>query len=160
MAKPKPTAMYRVGLNPDAPYDVVHLAGFEFPKRSERVEGYGASTKRSVVQGTILVLTDEDVAAIKKAAAEKVFRFGREVEKRRGAKTTKHRRAFIVSKAGAGFVNGKATKPYVEQEDDVPVGRFVFMEKTEYSPLKDEHFEPLLGDEPAADQKPSKQKAS
>jgi len=151
--KPKATQqLYHVGLNPDAPFEVIHLAGFELPKRSERVEGYGASTKRSVVQGTYLSLTDDQVAAIKRASTQKVFRFGAEVVKQRGKKETRYRRAILISKAGSGFIGGKPAKPYEEHDDDVLVGKFIFLRKSEHNALRDESFETLLqDDEPPAE---------
>lgn len=150
--------LYHVGLNPDAPAEVLHLAGVEFPKRSERVEGFGAETKRSVVQGAYLELTEEKVAAIKKAATEKVFRFGNEVTKQRKGKEVKHRRAFLIPKSGSGFVNGVPSKPYRKQDGDQDVGRFIFLRPVEHSAIKDETFDPLLMDEApeARPEKPAK----
>lgn len=141
-------ATYHVGLNPDAPYDVIHLAGFEIPKWTERVEGYGASTKRDRIQGVYLDLDDEQVERIKTASTRKVFRFAGKPSKRG------HRRALLIDKAGSGFTRtgqpgaGKPSKPYKPQPDDKDVAAFVYVRKSEHNLAKAETFE-SLADTPA-----------
>lgn len=68
--------LYRVGTTPDSPFEVYHLAGIAFPKATERVEldRFTGETKRSQVEGDVLLLTDGQVAACKAAAAAKRVR--------------------------------------------------------------------------------------
>lgn len=140
--------LYHVGLNPDAPMECLHLAGVEFPKRSERVEGFGAQTKRTDVQGTYLELSDAKVEAIKKASAMKFFRMKFDGDAHPGRNGKKNlSRYVLMTKEGSGFLpGGQATKPYVPQAGDIDAGRFIYLKPAETNPVKGHvTYEPLLG---------------
>lgn len=66
-------ALYQVGLKRDCPFSVVHLAGHEFPIRTQKISGYGPDQRVTDLDGVVLELSPAEVAAIKKAAARKVI---------------------------------------------------------------------------------------
>jgi len=58
----------------DCPVHSVTVGGFNFPRRTERVTGYGADTQRDEVRGAIVELDDEDLERIKTGASKRVVR--------------------------------------------------------------------------------------
>lgn len=136
---------YHVGLNLDAPFDVIHLGGVEFPKWTETVEGYGVETKRSKVQGAYLELEEEQLQRIAAAATRKVFRYAGKPRGKKG-----YRRAILVDKAGTGFqADGTPSKAYKPQADDVDVARFVYVRESAHNFSRGETFETLSQASPA-----------
>lgn len=134
---------FHIGLNLDAPFDVIHLAGIEVPKWTEKVEGQGVETKRHRVQGAYLDLDATQAEKVRAAAKRKVFRFAGKPNKKG------FRRAILVDKAGTGFgrtgspTAGKPSKPYKAQADDVDVSRFVYLREVDHNLAKAEQFETL-----------------
>lgn len=133
--------LYRVGTTQDSPFEVYHLAGVAFPKQTERVEldKFTGETKRSVIEGDVLRLTDGQVAACKAAAASKRVR--------------------IMVNPGSGevtqasiFVAG--SRRYQPDPKDRSVADFVYMQEVEESPHATQVRRPSLTDEAEAAKAP------
>lgn len=108
-------ALYRRGLRRSAPFHVVHLAGFDFPKVTEKVTGSGPDTKRTEIRGVTAELDDEQLKAIAAAAERKVIRMTQ----------GKSPRPLLLSKDGRGFV---------PMERDEPLMDYVYVEPVEHDP--------------------------
>jgi hypothetical protein len=65
---------YRIGVSPGCPLHHIVVGGVCFPRRSERVEGYGVETKRTEMRGAITLLTDSQITAAREGAKYKVIR--------------------------------------------------------------------------------------
>lgn len=100
--------MYRYGVNHDCPVHGVTIAGLCFPRKTEKVEGYGADTKRSEVEGMISILEESKFNEVIDAAQYKFVR---------GTKG-KRARHWIVDSRTRGFRS---------QPDDKPIADFIYM---------------------------------
>lgn len=119
-------SLFRCGLRADCPFDVLHLAGREFVKRSERVSGFGTDTRRDAVPGTTHDLSEAQVKAIAEAAKRKVIR------------------SQITAKGGVrGTLLDSSDRHYRKVEGDRPVSEWAYMEPVEASPFA-EHTPPTL----------------
>lgn len=109
-------ALYRCGLRSDCPYaDVVHLAGKEFPKFSEKLHGDGFDGGSERIKGAVHDLSDEDVAAIKQAAARKVFQP-------------------TVGKAARAQLRVKGARGYVKKANESALTEWVYLERLSANP--------------------------
>lgn len=111
--------LFKCGVTPDCPFEVVHLAGLEFPKVTEKVTGHGAETKRDAIRGVVHELTPEKVEAVRAAARNKVIR------------TTKGKRprSLLLDARGSGkVIGGVPTRPYRPLPGDQRVEEFVYLE--------------------------------
>lgn len=101
---------YRIGVSPDCPLHHIVVGGVCFPRRSERVEGYGVETKRTELRGSIVKLTDAQIAAAREGAKHKVIR------STHGSKP----RALIYSLKGRNY------RPI---KGDEPVAKYLYIEE-------------------------------
>jgi len=142
---------YRIGVTSDCPISTVYLAGQDFPKVTEKVTGSGPATKRTEVRGVVRDLTDDQVAAIVKAAKSKWIRIS----------SGKAARARLFTRSSRGFT---------VEPSDVPLTHYLYLEPTESSDF-DEPRPKTLADElaevagkkapaPAAASTPSKPKTT
>lgn len=136
LSKPAEKRLFRLGLRGDCPFQVIHLAGVEFPKVTEKVSGFGPETKRSEVRGVTLELTKEKLEAIKKAATFKVIR----------STHGKKARSFMLDTRGTGkVIDGQPTRPYVAQPGDQSVEEFIYISAVEHSAYEEPSI-PTLGE--------------
>ena len=82
---------YRIGVSPDCPLHHIVVGGVCFPRRSERVEGYGVETKRTEMRGAITLLTESQIKAAREGAKNKVIRSTRGAKPRSLIYSTKAR---------------------------------------------------------------------
>ena len=118
MTSTKTSRRYRCGVTHDCPFAVLYLAGLDFPKMTEKVTGNGPETKRTEIRGVVRSLEDDQVAAIKKAAAKKFVR----------TSNGKFARSRLFSTASKGFTR---------QEGDVCVLSYLYLEPTEASEFEE-----------------------
>ena len=102
--------LYRYGVNPDCPVHAITLAGLCFPRTTEKVEGYGADTQRSKVEGMVSKLDEGKFAEVIEAAAHKFVR---------GTKGKKARH----------WVVDDRTRGFSPHPDDQPVAQYLYFEE-------------------------------
>lgn len=109
--------LVQVGLNRSCPLACVHLAGIEFPKFTQRVEGHGMETKRSDLPGVTLDLSEEQIAKVKAALGRKFVR----------STQGKRARSYLVDTATPGF------RPF--PDNDVPLAAYAYIKPVEADPF-------------------------
>ena len=111
--------LHRIGVTNDCPVHSVTVGGFNFPRRTERVTGHGAETRRDEVRGAIVELQEGDMDRIKAAADKRIVR-----------STRQGRRAQVY------HVDQKYFRP---NEADEPVSKYLYAEpiSAEVSPYTD-----------------------
>lgn len=111
--------LHRIGVTNDCPVHSVTVGGFNFPRRTERVTGHGADTRRDEVRGAIVELQDGDLERIQAAAEKRVVR-----------STRQGRRAQVY------HVESKYFRPH---EADEPISKYLYAEpiSAEVSPYTD-----------------------
>jgi hypothetical protein len=123
--------LYRIGLTADCPVHQVSLGGRTFAKRTEKVEGYGADTRRTDVRGSFEFLTDQDVARIKENASKRVIRATSGDKKFCRVYATDNRR-------------------YRRLGGDEPLARYVYVEQVEESASPYGEYRPATIDQQAS----------
>lgn len=115
-------SLFHCGVNSDCPFAVVHLAGLEFPKVTQRITGYGEEQQNSELVGVVHELDEARLKAIDKSLSKKVVR------------TTNGKRA-------RSFLLTKDNKHFRPQEGDVSLGEYIYCRPVEHDPQKDRKFE-------------------
>ena len=116
--------LYRIGVTPECPVHQITVGGHCFPRRTETVTGYGAETKRTELQGSMVLLADKDIEAIKVGAKRRVIRSTR--GKKQSAK-----------------VYHKDARNYRQQPQDQEVSDFLYIKKEESNPIEDQRYATL-----------------
>lgn len=116
--------LYRIGVTPDCPVHQVTVGGHCFPRRTEKVTGYGAQTKRNEIQGSIVLLEPDDIDRIKEAAKDRVIRSTR-------------------GKKVSSKVYHKKARNYRHQSHDQEVSDFLYIKKEESNPIEDQRYATL-----------------
>lgn len=98
--------LYRIGLNADCPVHQITVGGQCFPRTSEVVSGYGSDTKRSEIQGAIVIMQAGQLDLIKEQIAHKVIRttHGKRARARVYDSRAKRFRAMPGDAPAAGFM--------------------------------------------------------
>ena len=109
--------LYRIGVTPECPVHQITVGGHCFPRRTETVTGYGAETKRTELQGSMVLLADKDIEAIKEGAKRRVIRSTR-------------------GKKLSAKVYHKDARNYREGSNDQEVENFLYIKKEEINPTK------------------------
>ena len=123
----KAATLYKCGLVPSCPLSVVHLGGFEFPKKTEKVErGGDGDMKRSELPGVVHALTEADVARI----------FASLKKKRIRSTSGKRARAWLTQTDAGG---------YQAVDGDAPLDAYVYLTPTDYDPQRGEVFKTIGG---------------
>jgi hypothetical protein len=116
--------LYRIGVTPNCPVHQITVGGHCFPRRTEKVSGYGAQTKRNEIQGSIVLLEPGDIDRIRSAAKERVIRSTR-------------------GKKVSAKVYHKKARNYRPQSHDQEVVDFLYIKKEETNPIYDQSYETL-----------------
>ena len=125
--------LYRIGVTPNCPVHQITVGGHCFPRRTEKVTGYGAQTKRNEIQGSIVLLEPGDIDRIKEAAKDRVIRSTR-------------------GKKLSAKVYSKSARNYRPQSRDLEVSDFLYIKKEETNPIDEQVYETIGGSK--ADDKP------
>lgn len=118
--------LYRIGVTPECPVHQVTVGGHCFPRRTETVTGYGAETKRTELQGSMVLLADKDIEAIKQGAKRRVIRSTR-------------------GKKLSAKVYHKDARNYREVANDLEVENFLYIKKEDVNPTKVQSYATLGG---------------
>ena len=122
--------LYRIGVTPNCPVHQITVGGHCFPRRTEKVTGYGAQTKRNEIQGSIVLLEPGDIDRIKEAAKDRVIRSTR-------------------GKKLSAKVYSKSARNYRPQSRDLEVSDFLYIKKEETNPIEEQVYE-TIGESKAA----------
>ena len=106
------TTLYRIGLKPNCPVHQLVVGGGCTVKRTQKVTGRNANTKRNDVNGVEMCLTDEQINAVIKGVKNRVIR----------STTGKKRRSRVYVKSNKFF------RP---EENDKEASAFVYIEELE-----------------------------
>ena len=116
--------LYRIGVTPNCPVHQITVGGHCFPRRTEKVTGYGAQTKRNEIQGSIVLLEPGDIDRIKSAAKDRVIRSTR-------------------GKKLSAKVYSKSARNYRPQSRDLEVSDFLYIKREETNPIEEQVYETL-----------------
>lgn len=101
--------LYRIGVNTNCPLHQVFAGGQCFPRRSQKVTGYGAETIRNDIEGAIVIMQEGQLERCIESATHKVIRM------------TKGRKA-------RARVHDTRNPKYRRMERDVPVVDYMWFE--------------------------------
>lgn len=125
--------LYRIGVTPECPVHQITVGGHCFPRRTETVTGYGAETKRTELQGSMVLLADKDIEAIKQGAKRRIIRSTR-------------------GKKLSAKVYHRDARNYREGANDLEVEDFLYIKKEAINPTKIQSYATLGGSKPVEKQ--------
>ena len=104
--------LYRIGVNTNCPVHQIFAGGQCWPRRSQKVTGYGAETKRIDLRGAIVIMQEGQLEKCFESMEHKVIRM------------TKGRKA-------RAQVHDTRNPRYTKMERDVPVADYTWFEEVE-----------------------------
>lgn len=120
--------LFQCGLTPAAdgtpsPFSVVHLAGLEFPKITQKITGYGPEQVNSDIQGVVHELTEEKHKAVLESLKKKIVR------QSSGKK----------AKASLFVTDGRQFRP--NPDTDRPLADFIYIRPADHDPQEGRRFD-------------------
>ena len=125
--------LYRIGVNTNCPVHQIFAGGQCFPRRSQKVTGYGAETKRVDLRGAIVIMQEGQPKKCIESAKHKVIRM------------TKGRKSHA-------RVHDTRNPKYRKMKRDVPVIDYMYLEPVDtlmnpYKPVAKKTIADMLREE-------------